>query len=562
MLNYLSKDPISKIFTFLSQEEAFALRATCKIFNEASTSNTIVIPYLKRLKALDNTVSAVSPENSSEDWCFVQFKSEFKRIAKEQEEEIKHFLEKANKLPSNPDVLKEITYLVEQNNDACKHNINLTALENRHHALERLNEALIVSCINVNSTKLHCSKYITRFPDRLFINEKYQNYWQTVEKIWCEAYMLKTLPKQLGICKALRLLYCSHTDLKNLPESIGDCKALEQIYCSSNRLQTLPNSLGNCQELQELCCDRNQLRNLPETLGNCKKLRRLRCGFNELKGLPESIGNCEALGELDCNFNHLLTLPESLGKCLSLWLNCSNNHLYTLPKSLAGHLTCDFNLLQALPESLGNCQNLRSIQCKANFLTDIPNSLKRKFGVSWVTETLNMQAFPAPLHHFLRFKLALLGCFTITTLIVALCGGFSSIAALLFKVGITLSTTKTALMVVSILTGLAATLILNKIAHIFRLLYCELRLYQYKKSYDKSFYSVTKNFTTSTGKAFIQDLQVHENKISSRGQLIQFKIFKHNTCQNIAWLKGEARRKAKEEVFESIKKNFTIRPRH
>ncbi|MBS0290750.1 MAG: leucine-rich repeat domain-containing protein [Proteobacteria bacterium] len=399
-MNSLISDAIQQIFSFLSQEEIFKIRTTCKAFNIKATSNQIMMPFLNRLKAIDNRVSVLPPKDiSSETWCYERFIKEYWRIANSQATEIEYLLADQN-LPQNDEIKVQIASLKTLQEHVDKYKIQLDTLEQRHDTLDRLNMCLILPKIDLNETKLNlCNSRITRIPENLFIDPKYENYWNKLQILNCSYNQLQTLPKFLGNCQMLKELYCNDNKLKSLPVSLVKCQALQKISCHDNQLQALPKLLGNCHALQELFCSNNKLKTLPDSLGNCKALQNLSCGYNQLKALPETLGHCEALLEINCSNNQLKTLPESLGcrnlKKLSCCnnqlknlpetlafrqleeLNCHDNELQTLPKSMSEcqaleMLDCDNNQLQSLPESLGNCHNLQELRCYNNQIQALP----------------------------------------------------------------------------------------------------------------------------------------------------------------------------------------------
>ncbi|MBS0290838.1 MAG: hypothetical protein JSS07_12490 [Proteobacteria bacterium] len=400
MLN-LHQDFLQPIFKYLSQEDAFALRTTCKAFNVAATSNKVVMRFLNRLKAIDRKVSVLSSEDASDTWCYTRFIVEFNRIANIQAQEIRNFITNIENLPKDDDIQKNVNLLRSLNED---HRIDLDILEKRHNVLEHLNATLIKKHIEVNVPYLDCSSsYITRFPESLFTDKELENFWKEIETMDCSKNQIRTLPNALGKCEALKRLYCNDNLLQSLPDSLCECQKLQGLFCSNNKLQALPKALGNCQDLTKIECSDNQLETLPESLNQCKELklncgknrlktlpeslckrgalRELSCDRNELTTLPESLGESQELRVLNCYSNKLLSLPESLGKCLALTLlDCANNNLENLPKSLGNcqsivTLRCYGNKLQTLPDSLGKCQNLKNVYCYNNNLLFLPQSI-------------------------------------------------------------------------------------------------------------------------------------------------------------------------------------------
>ncbi|MBS0288559.1 MAG: hypothetical protein JSS07_00810 [Proteobacteria bacterium] len=382
MLNFTS-DTLLPIFNFLTQEEAFALRLSCKTFNVAVTSNEIMMPFLNRLKAIDKTISTLPPEGvMSTAWCYERFIKEFNRLANSQANETKNFLI-GNARSSNDEIKNKIISLKDlKGRNADNHHIQLSVLEQRHAFLEDLNTTLIQPKIDLNSTELDLTNLkISRIPESLFTQPEYQDYWKKLQKIDCSGSTLQSLPQSIGDCQALEELNCTVSKLKSLPESLGNCQALKQLYVTYSELEALPESLGNCQALQVIRSDFNQLKSLPASLGNCQGLKQLYCNYNQMEALPETLVKCEALQEIYCYGNKLKFLPESLGKYQALQiLSCGGNELKALPESLVHckalrTLYCLHNRLETLPESLGNCQALEKVDCSFNLLQTLPGSL-------------------------------------------------------------------------------------------------------------------------------------------------------------------------------------------
>ncbi|MBS0289051.1 MAG: leucine-rich repeat domain-containing protein [Proteobacteria bacterium] len=376
-----NKDVIQPIFNFLSQEEAFALRLTCKTFNITATSNQIMMPFLNRLKTIDNKVSVLPPEGKASDtWCYERFMTEFKRISSSQAAEIKDLLTAKN-LPTDEKVSQNKLALLKTLNNSAD-NIQLSALEQKHDALECINTILIKPRINFNRTSLSISSLnITRIPESLFKNPEYKNYWNTLKKIYCTNNKLNFLPESLIHCQSLQELHCSRNQLKALPENLGNLQALTKLSCYRNQLKALPESLVNCQALEKLFCEKNQLQALPHNIGLCRALKWIDCDTNQLQALPESLSECQALEVLYCSHNQLKTLPKSLGHCQALQeLFCQDNQIQALPESLANcralqKLDCDHNQIQVLPEFLGHYPAFQVLYCSNNQLKALPVSL-------------------------------------------------------------------------------------------------------------------------------------------------------------------------------------------
>ncbi|MBS0288563.1 MAG: leucine-rich repeat domain-containing protein [Proteobacteria bacterium] len=411
MINFTS-DSIQSIFNFLTQEEIFALRLTCKTFNIVATSNQIIMPFLNRLKAIDKTISTLPSEGMmSATWCYEHFIKEFNRLANSQANETKDFLT-ANASSNDDEIKNKIISLKDLEGNADNRHIQLSVLEQKHRLLEDLNTTLIKPKINLNSTKLALRDLgITRIPESLFTQPEYEDYWKKLQEIDCTETSLQSLPQSLGDCQALKVLHCFKNKLKSLPESLGNCQGLQRLICNHNQLEALPESLGNCKTLQEIYCNANKLKSLPESLGKCP-LQVLNCSDNQLKSLPASIGNCQALQQLFCNHNQLEALPETLVNCEALQgIYCYNNKLKFLPESIGKCqalqvLSCGENELKALPASLAHCQRLKTVSCFGNRLETLPESLGNCQALEMVNCSLNeLQTLPGSLGQCQKLEL-------------------------------------------------------------------------------------------------------------------------------------------------------------
>ncbi|MBS0290749.1 MAG: leucine-rich repeat domain-containing protein [Proteobacteria bacterium] len=581
---------------FLSQKELFALYPyKTKARNARTPSNEIMMDFLKRLKVIDSRVSVLAPEGvASPTWCYERFIKEFNRIANDQAIEIKAFL-KRKYFVQDEETKEEMALLEAFDENTEPHKIQLNILEQRHHALDVLNTALIKPKIDLSSAKLNLNELnITRIPESLFRDPEYQDYLKQVKTIDCGDNELQALPDSLVYCQALQTLYCYGNQLKNLPETLGNCPTLKWLYCNDNKLKSLPESLGNCLTLQGLFCNGNQLQTLPESLGHCQWLQELFCHNNQLKTLPEHLGHCQRLQSLDCQNNQLQDLPESLHNCQMLkMLDFGNNQLKALPETLGNcqtlqFLSCDNNQLQTLPESLGNCLALRMLECSGNHLIDIPSALKNILGVAWYNEMISQQTKPAKSispnikqnpetliqaatktqdDHRSKIdititsakknganKLAIaLISIILFSCIFAIIGNFTFVAELLLKATFILPATKAAFAAIYLFLGLITTTFLFGLYHLgifFKttavryLQSSDQRFEADNKACDEQLAQLTMKFSTDTIQSFIQPLNDIQRCVP-HSQLIQFKQFEIATCKKVIDLKDEARNQTK-----------------
>lgn len=192
--------------------------------------------------------------------------------------------------------IKEFAFLKKQHHElmsAYKANdedfkvITVDQLKARHQQLNALNESLIRSCIDEQSTELDLSYLrITPFPDSLLNDEKLMNYWRKLQVLICDDNELAELPTSIGKLSSLQGLYCTNNQLQNLPNSIGKLRSLQKFICYNNQLFELPASVGNLLSLELFDCKGNHLKELPASIYNLKRLARLECADNEITKLP------------------------------------------------------------------------------------------------------------------------------------------------------------------------------------------------------------------------------------------------------------------------------------
>jgi len=242
-------------------------------------------PYLIALNQMDANVP-LRPANDvdekdNSDCYLAAVKKAYLAIYQQQNEELA-FMKTQHQ---NHELISAYKF---NNEDFSK--ITIEQLKARHQQLNALNESLIRSCIDEQSTELDLSYLrITRFPDSLLNDEKLMNYW-----------------------RKLQVLICDDNELTELPTSIGKLRSLQGLYCTNNRLQNLPNSLGKLRSLQKFICYNNQLREIPTSFGNLLSLELFDCKGNHLKELPASIYNLKRLARLECADNEITILPNLL----------------------------------------------------------------------------------------------------------------------------------------------------------------------------------------------------------------------------------------------------------
>ncbi|TYI07739.1 hypothetical protein ES332_A10G246600v1 [Gossypium tomentosum] len=219
---------------------------------------------------------------------------------------------------------------------------------------------------------------------------------------------LRTIPREFGYLKQLRLLDLSNNDLHgNIPIELNNCSSMQNINLILNSLTGkipfgsgdyhmknltiltlaanclsggIPSSLANLSSLDFLGLSRNQLEgNIPNDLSRLSNLKVLVFSRNNLSGtIPSSIYNLSSLTYIDMGSNQLSgeIAPEIgfLFPKLGILYIGGNQFTGKIPRSLANISILDQLDINSngfcgpVPENLGKLQNLTLLAIDYNHL--------------------------------------------------------------------------------------------------------------------------------------------------------------------------------------------------
>lgn len=96
-----------------------------------------------------------------------------------------------------------------------------------------------------------------------------------VKKLSLSKLKLTHIPKEILLCKNLKILNISQNLLEFLPDWIGDLEELETINISKNRLYNLPPSFYKLKKLKTIFIHSNKLTHVPLRLSHLPSLKKL-----------------------------------------------------------------------------------------------------------------------------------------------------------------------------------------------------------------------------------------------------------------------------------------------
>lgn len=216
--------------------------------------------YLEALHQLDPNVPA-SPASDVTDkgsWYYATAMNAAKAIYQLQSEEIAYLRQRH----PHHELLSQMNTA-----DIDAKDVNMAVLLARHLQLDELNEALIRTRIDEQSTRLNLLKLgITRIPEQLLNDSKLRQYWHSLTSLTCESNALRILPDSIGDLVALESLNCTFNQLCELPNTFGNLVALESLWLHKNHLHKLPSSFEKLKGLKILNLSHNHFCELPNYL--------------------------------------------------------------------------------------------------------------------------------------------------------------------------------------------------------------------------------------------------------------------------------------------------------
>ena len=297
-LTKLPNELLEKIAGFLDESDLALFRLICLKFNQIASYRGLLQPFYNRLYAIDQTLPCILPAENHN--ALVLFNWAVHKICYQQQQE---------RLYLNENHKEELWQLFNCFQPNTLKN-TITALEENHQLLDKINTIIIQSKINAlfNPQSLRLTDLkITRLPNMLIQDAKYSTYWQNLQFLYCENNQISIL--NLTLLKNLKILICHNNQLTHL--NIDNLTEITTIDCSNNLLKNI--NLTNFKKIQKLFCDKNKITHL--NLTGTKALKILDCNHNPLIDLNLH----DSSPQIKNQFTELET--KLIGKQLSLATN-------------------------------------------------------------------------------------------------------------------------------------------------------------------------------------------------------------------------------------------------
>lgn len=306
-----------EIARYLTDDELKTLQQISRFFHhDVMYTSAFLQPKYNRFHALDESLPVLLPQNNFQvTLIYRRFGACFSKIASRQAEEIAYL-----KLHHPAFFTEQVNAILDQES------LTLEVLEQKSTVLDAINSYIVeqeiiktIETAHLKNTTLNIrNKNITRLPQSLMLNEKYQEFWANLKKLHCDGN---------------RALYALN---------VQTLVSLKELHCTSCRLEIL-------------------------NIRGLKNLIELRCGNNKLSSLDfQGVVN---LVFLDCNVNNLTFLNIQNLHELAL-LTCVNNPLTHL--DLQGKTKLKVVLIQSCPlqdlNLIGTCLDELSSQSKMELL--------------------------------------------------------------------------------------------------------------------------------------------------------------------------------------------------
>ncbi|KAI3323387.1 protein phosphatase 2C [Xylariaceae sp. AK1471] len=208
---------------------------------------------------------------------------------------------------------------------------------------------------------------------------------------------LKSLPRDFGTFKSLRVLNLSSNFLDKFPITLCTLESLVDLDVSFNSIGSLPDEIGNLRSLEKFVMTNNRLAaSLPLTFSGLANLRELDLKFNALTAIDvisrlpklevlsadhniisQFVGSFERVRSLKLNANPITKFEISTPVPTLKLLNLSNAQLASIDVAFNNmvnleRLNLDRNYFVSLPSTIGNLRRLEHFSIAHNSVGELP----------------------------------------------------------------------------------------------------------------------------------------------------------------------------------------------
>ena len=117
---------------------------------------------------------------------------------------------------------------------------------------------------------------------------------------------LKSIPKEIGELKNLRILYLRENKLRSLPAELENCTELRVLDISNNKIMSLPRNFKQLELLDTVNLRHNSIKKIPVFIKHMKKLRYLNLNGCNIESLPDWVLAVPGIEIVDLRSNYYL----------------------------------------------------------------------------------------------------------------------------------------------------------------------------------------------------------------------------------------------------------------
>lgn len=244
-----------EITSYLEPEEIANLKLVCKTFREhlsASALDSIWMPFLNRLHAIDPTISVKVPTGKVQE----HFLQVIKTVAQHQHDEIDELFQTYSFTGNEPqewsiddDIIKRKLKEIDVVKSSQPTLVNLEKID---YLLNELNAKLIKGVLKNNLSEDHLELtssvcYLTRIPTQIFLHPSYQSFWEDLIALDCAGQGIRFIGEGIKICASLQHLDISRNQLFALPQALASLEELLSVECANNNLTDLSSIPTSCE---------------------------------------------------------------------------------------------------------------------------------------------------------------------------------------------------------------------------------------------------------------------------------------------------------------------------
>ena len=238
---------------------------------------------------------------------------------------------------------------------------------------------------NISATKLFDCKSIqdidiTNTGVSLPIQKITQSILISIFELDLSEMKLSNIPKDLFLCKHIKVLYLHKNNLTEIPNEISKLTELKVLTLSNNQISKLPNEIASLPNLEEIDISENIFTCFPEILSKNLNLKIIKMAKNKIETLCNFENKSNIIEEIYCSDNLIKNFDDFIQFSNLKILHCNQNKISIISSSISKlcnieSIFLNENQIEEISEEIGKCTKIKCLFLQDNQISDIPSNL-------------------------------------------------------------------------------------------------------------------------------------------------------------------------------------------